>query len=81
MRRIGRLDWTCGLCPPTLVLHVKAAILTRAEARDEILTIFSEKFRPIYWARLRGTAVPVAGILNRKGIKPHGQGKGNYSND
>jgi hypothetical protein len=61
--------------------HPEANTLTKTDAWDRILTIFKEKFRPISWTRLIETAMPVVGVLGRKGVKSHGEGKGVYSND
>ena len=82
MRRIRRFDWTCGLRRPNLILHPEATSLTKTEVWDRILIIFKgEKFRPISWTRLIETAMPVVGVLERKRVKSHGEGKGVYSND
>lgn len=81
MRRIRRFDWICGSRPRTLILHGEAITLTKTEAWVRILTVFKEKFRPSSWTRLIETATPLAGVLERKGVKPHAESEGVYSND
>ena len=46
---------------------------TKTEAWEGILTVFKEKFRPIYWTRLIETAIPDVGVLEGK-VQSHAEG-------
>jgi hypothetical protein len=56
--------------------HREATTLAKTEAWDRIVTVFKEK-----WTGLIEAATPVVGVLERKGVKSHGEGEGVYSND
>jgi hypothetical protein len=66
------MDYRCAIDLPSM---------TKAEVWDRILSDSKEKLRPISWTRLVETAMPVVGVLEKKGVKPHGEGEGIYRID
>src|ERR1700674_4363250 len=81
MRVIRRFVWTCGSRPPTPIWHREATTLTKTGAWDRILSVLEEKVRLISWTRLIEAAMPVVSVLERKGVKSHGEGEGIYCDD